>query len=445
MDFTTKEEFFMLKAGFSRVDMTPPLGSHLAGYYQDRIAKGIRDPLYLNAIAISDGEETAVWVTADVLNIRKTNANEIRGVIAKRVGLPLRNVFVSALHQHTSIIIGSKEGEASIYSNYPYMANLYTKFADVAEMAINDMKEATLFVGEEETSERLSFVRRYLMKDGSIRTNPGRGTHEQVVRPLDDADNTVRLFRFKREDGDIALVNFSTHPDVIGGELYSADWPGFVRSYVEADIKDTRCIFINGVEGDTNHLNFQIADLKHGYDHSKHMGRVITNSVLNLWDKAEEIPVEHIKCAYDLVYSQTRMDGFEDYDKSRAYLADYYAGKCKDDPDAQDKMIVASRIASLRDTGIFQVLPMSAINFGKVAIVAFGGEAFTHYGTSIRQACPEMKYMLTTCCTNGGEGYLPTASAFAEGGYEVIRTIFSPTLESECTKMARKLIDETTV
>ena len=115
------------------------------------------------------------------------------------------------------------------------------------------------------------------------------------------------------------------------------------------------------------------------------------------------------------------------------------------DPDALNKMIVASRIASLRDTGIFQVLPMSAINFGKVAIVGFGGEAFTHYGTSVRQACPEMKYMLTTCCTNGGEGYLPTASAFAEGGYEVIRTIFSPTLEEECTKMAKKLVEETQV
>ncbi|MBO7250952.1 MAG: hypothetical protein J6V42_06735 [Clostridia bacterium] len=435
----------MLKVGFSRVDMTPPLGSHLAGYYQDRIAKGIRDPLYLNSIAFSDGEETIVWVTADVLNIRKMNANEIRGVISKRVDLPVKNIFVSALHQHTSIIIGSKEGEASIYSNYPYMAHLYSKFADVAQMAIADMKEAKMSAGEKETAEELSFVRRYLMKDGTIRTNPGRGTHEQVVRPLDDADNTVRVFRFTREDGDIALVNFSTHPDVIGGELYSADWPGFVRSYVEADIKDTRCIFINGVEGDTNHLDFRIADLKHGYAHSKHMGRVITDTVLELWNDLEEIEVEHIKSATDLVYSRTRMDGFEDYDKSRAYLADYHAGKCKDDPDALDKMIVASRIASLRDTGIFQVLPMSAINFGKVAIVGFGGEAFTHYGTSIRQACPEMKYMLTTCCTNGGEGYLPTASAFAEGGYEEIRTIFSPTLEAECTAMARKLVDETKV
>ncbi len=445
MDFNTKEDIFMLKAGFSRVDITPPLGSHLAGYYQVRIAKGILDPLYLNAIAFSDGEETIVWVTADVLNIRKMNANEIRGVISKRLDLPVKNIFISALHQHTSIILGGKEGDASIYSNYPYIAHLYSKFADVAQMAVNDMKEATLYVGEQQSSVPLSFVRRYLMKDGSIRTNPGRGTHNDIERPLDDADNTVRLFRFKREDGDIALVNFSTHPDVIGGEFYSADWPGFLRTNVEKDIPGTRCIFINGVEGDTNHINFMNENIRHGYAYSQEMGRILADAVIELWDKGEEIPVEHIKSANDTVYSQTRMDGFEDYEKSREYVAEYNAGKHKDDPDALNKMIVASRIASLRDTGIFQVLPMSAINFGKVAIVGFGGEAFTHYGTSVREACPEMKYMLTTCCTNGGEGYLPTKSAFAEGGYEVIRTIFSPTLEEECTKMARKLIDETQV
>ena len=35
----------MLKVGFSRVDVTPPLGSYISGYYYDRFAKGVLDPL----------------------------------------------------------------------------------------------------------------------------------------------------------------------------------------------------------------------------------------------------------------------------------------------------------------------------------------------------------------------------------------------------------------
>ena len=57
----------MLKAGFSRVDMTPPLGSPMAGYFEYREAEGILDPLELNAIAVSDGENTILVVTADIL------------------------------------------------------------------------------------------------------------------------------------------------------------------------------------------------------------------------------------------------------------------------------------------------------------------------------------------------------------------------------------------
>ena len=40
----------MLKAGFARLDMTPPFGSPLAGYYEMRDADGVRDPIYLKAL-----------------------------------------------------------------------------------------------------------------------------------------------------------------------------------------------------------------------------------------------------------------------------------------------------------------------------------------------------------------------------------------------------------
>ena len=69
----------MLKAGFSRLDVTPPLGSYLAGYFHDRYAKGILDPIELNAIAVSDGENTALIITADLLGIAMKYAD---GIIA---------------------------------------------------------------------------------------------------------------------------------------------------------------------------------------------------------------------------------------------------------------------------------------------------------------------------------------------------------------------------
>ena len=50
-----------LQAGFSRVDMTPPLGAHMDGYYFDRYVEGVRDPLYINAVAVREGDKAGFY------------------------------------------------------------------------------------------------------------------------------------------------------------------------------------------------------------------------------------------------------------------------------------------------------------------------------------------------------------------------------------------------
>jgi hypothetical protein len=89
----------------------------------------------------------------------------------------------------------------------------------------------------------------------------------------------------------------------------------------------------------------------------------------------------------------------------------------------------------MKNETIYRRLPVSVISLGEVAFVGFGGEPFTHYATAIREACPD-KYVIAACCTNGFAGYLPTATAFAEGGYEARSSRFTPTLESECVGAA---------
>ena len=64
----------MLKAGFARLDVTPPLGSELAGYFSVRLAEGILDPIYLNAVAIGNGEDTIIIITSDFLSIMEVFA-----------------------------------------------------------------------------------------------------------------------------------------------------------------------------------------------------------------------------------------------------------------------------------------------------------------------------------------------------------------------------------
>ena len=429
----------MLKAGFSRVDVTPPLGSFISGYFHARYAKGVLDPIELNALAFSDGEYTDLLIISDFIGVDRTFCDEIREKIAERTGLDASHIMLTALHQHTSVCIAMKTPYTR--SDYTYMQTVYRKYCDVAQMALDDMSDAVLGYAEEECAEQIAFVRRYIMKDGSIATNPdGRGG--EIARPCDEPDNTVRLLRFKREGkNDIALVNFCTHPDVIGGEYLSADWPGFVRRYVENDLDGTSCLLLNGVQGDSNHCDF-VNGVRGGYAHSAHMGRVIADAVVKIWDATEETAVASVGSAIDVVYNQTRTDGLEEYDAACELLRknrenDYAENEKKPHITELGR---ATRIVRLRENAeIYKKVPVTVLKLGSIVLVGFGGEPFTHYARAVREACPDLT-VLSACCANGYEGYLPTKKAFEEGGYEASSSAFSPNLEDDCVAAAIKLI-----
>ncbi len=425
----------MLKAGFARVDITPPLGSYLSGYFRDRYADGVLDPIELNAIALENGQETVVIVTADILYINLPYSEEIRRLISERINVPKNNVVVVALHQHTSIGLTKHSPKNTIFEDHAYMDVLHRKFADVAQMAVNDLAEATLWVDEEPTAEPIAFIRRYLMKDGSILTNPGIARRDEIVHPQGEADNNVRLLRFKRTQGnDIAFVNFSTHPDVVSGTKFSADWPGFARRYVEADLKGVSCLLLVGAQGDSNHYNYFADQLGKGYAYSAHMGRVIADTVLKIWDRGRKMQVDRLCADFQIVYNRTRTDGAERYDECVALLEAHAKGLLPGQEKGNNvggaQVSEARRIVNIKNETIYQKVPVTAVSVGNVALVGFGGEPFMHYAAAVREALPE-HFIVASCCTNGSEGYWPTASAFAEGGYEANSTPFTSTLEEE--------------
>ena len=55
-----------LQAGFSRVDITPYLGTEVVGYFHPRYAEGILDHLEINALALSTGADKLLLMSADL-------------------------------------------------------------------------------------------------------------------------------------------------------------------------------------------------------------------------------------------------------------------------------------------------------------------------------------------------------------------------------------------
>ena len=79
--------------------------------------------------------------------------------------------------------------------------------------------------------------------------------------------------------------------------------------------------------------------------------------------------------------------------------------------------------------------------YGKIAFFGLGGEPFTEYGYIAREANPD-KFVLSATCANGGEGYLPSQQAFAQGGYEVISSHFTDTLEKTVMDASLEMLNK---
>ena len=429
----------MLKAGFARLDMTPPLGSPIAGYFHIREMQGILDPLQLNCLALTVGEEKLVIITADLMAIGIARCREIAAAVEARTGVPASAVIVQALHQHTAPYITEVKDPINI-SDGAYHDTFMAKAADVAVLALADAEEATLSVAEGDIPAPVSFVRRYWMKSGIVETNPGFSRAEEIDRPCDEPDNTVHLLRFKREKGDIALVNFACHPDVIGGHFVSADWPGFVRRIMEAELPGTSCIFCNGFQGDSNHFHFTSGVRKSGYGHSEYMGTMVAKGALALWDKTAPMEVNSVGAKVEAVYTRTRLDGIEDYEKCKAWYDDMEAGKFDYDPHITEKA-ANRRVIRLRNDPIFRPVVVSAAHIGDVLLAGLSGEPFTYYIRAVKALNPD-KMLLTLCIAGGYSGYFPTAKAFDEGGYEATASPFTPAVEGEIVSAFERLMKE---
>ena len=457
-----------LKVGFARTDITPPLGVFMPGYYKVRHAKEILDPLQINCVAFYDGEKTAMIMQFDTEALSDAVADRMRNAIEKATGVPRDAILLHASHTHDGGYLAmksdngsaaAKEGDDGVPNNATqvdliYVSMCVTRAADAAVEAIRDLKVAKLSYQRTE-AKRISFGRRYLMKDGKVRTNPGTNNPD-IVKPAGiPPDEEVQVLRIDREGGKaICMINFQTHPDVVGGETITADWPGLTRTVcVAATLGKAHCIVINGTQGDVNHCNVlpepgelnglkrDFDDVDRGYDHAWHMANVLAAAALSKWMKC--IPLEPGDIKVETLSVRVPAQKAKDSDEKNLEWANkiwamHEAGKDAELPwkgmELTTEVARAGRIIRMSTHDDYHDLPLYGFAIGKsVAFGAFPGEPFNDIGKAVKKNSP-FKLTILSCLTNGSRGYFPFSDAYVGGGYESATSPFGPTVADDLIK-----------
>ena len=420
-----------MKTGYSKICINPPLGVPMVGYYEERRVKGIHDDIFAAAVSFDDGEKRAVIVTVELCLLSTEQCNYFREKIASAVGIKKEGVFINCSHTHTGPTIGY-EKLSGLDGSDEYDKFFEDSLCKVAKEAFSEMLESE-FSYAEGKAEGLCFVRRFRMKDGSVRTNPGVDNPD-ISHPLGDVNETVKLIRVDRAGGDnLVFISYGLHADSVGGEYISGDWPSVARNVVEKVIDDAKCIFLLGSQGDIGHintspsegakrgLNYESFDgVPRGYEHTLHMGRAVAGATIGIYGKAEPFAADKLCFGSKVISIPSNQDNSK-LPEARKIKELYEAGRAHELPfeDMELTTVVAEavRVCELEQGPDSFGFVLSALKIGELVLAGLPGECFVEIGRRIESSY-NGKHIMVCCLTNGGDSYFPTSSAYDEGGYE---------------------------
>lgn len=408
-----------VKVGVSRVITTPPMGTPMSGYFTPRYAKGVRDNLTATAVAFDDGKKRAVVIGLDQAGFKNQYLlDRYKQMISEFCDVPLSGIIINCSHTHTGPILGFDKS-SGVDSNHTYDDWIGYQLRDAAYFAFQDLKSARFFVAEHKAKD-IAFIRIFRMKDGSFQTNPGVGNPD-VVEPLGEINDTAKILRIEREDGkDVIMVNFGMHADTIGGEIISADFPGVMRKIVEKKIEDSVCVFVQGAEGDVNHVNVFGERKPKGYHYSQDIGKVLADAVCRGYENQREIEVDEVSFANKKIQiPANKEDGRIDEAKR---IVELHRAERDDEIDCGNSDITtvvaeAIRIVNLFDAPQEYEFTITTIGLGDFAFAGIPGEPFCEIGKRIISDSPFENTFVCVLC-DGGEIYFPTSRTYEGGGYE---------------------------
>ena len=426
------------QAGVAKVDITPPLGGPMAGYSaRTQGSNDVDDPLYCKALVMRTGDTEVAILTNDLISVPGEVVKQVRGLIRERTGIPTDHILISASHTHFGPTIAPS----------PYLEVLIQQMASAAQMAQRRLQPASLGVAKGAVSQ-IMYNRRMKRPDGKV---------EMVFRlppPSRDlkfgpTDPEVITLRIDSQKGDPlgSVINFACHGVTSGDNFYgiSADYAGYAMGLVERCRGDL-CLFAYGTAGD-------IVPIKREGTSRDLVGTTLGAEALKCLQLAKLRRPSSIQVHRQMV--NLPLKDFPSVAQARRDLrkAEQAAQRARDTRRSRedlkgpvgDVMLARTNLShAQKHQGKKSIrTEVQAIAVGDLVIIGLPGEIFVEIGLEIKRRSSAPNTMVLSLA-NDAIGYVPTASAYQEGGYEPVWNQVAPTAAQTLIKAALKAIDRVT-
>ncbi len=451
-----------LLAGVAEVRITPAVGTAMSGFAGRGAATHVHDDLTATVVAFANdsagkaggevgAEDVAlVLVACDLLSLGEDEIGRIRDAVEEVSGVSGENVWMLSSHTHYGPVTDRTGTSLTVQGPVPesvvdYLDNLRWAMAGAVSEAVADLRPAVARWGTGSTA--IGVNRRERLTDGRIVIGQN---------PSGAYDPRVAVLRIDGATGEpiAALVNYACHGVSLGGTCreVSADFIGVARRAVEEQT-GAKCLYLQGAAGNINPIV-----LSYTWANPESLGLQLAAEALKVFwavgtvleDDDQTVGVVSLQRQLDLPGLVMSTSSAEGEKRLAEFESDVTRLERENNPSALywAKLRVQRTQRELKILAGEEARPVvraeiSAARIGRrVGLVSAPGEVFTEIGSAIVHRSP---FDLTLYCgyTNGSIHYIPTRSAYAEGGYEVENAcIVAPEAGEELEEQSVALLNE---
>ena len=421
-------------------DATPPVGLRMA---YDNVIRPADLSLRSRGIAILGAGEPIVLVAIDWIGIGNGAHQAFREAVAEAAGTSPGRVAVQALHQHDApqadFTAERLLNELGITTydrfNGDFAREVIARTAAAVRKGVAKAVPLTHAGFGRGKVEQVASNRRLIGDDGKIRGWRASTTRDAALRaePEGVIDPFVATLVLWSDDTPVAvLTSYATHPmSYYRTGVPGPDFPGIARLLRTQDLPSALHVYFTGAGGNVaagkyndgsqaNRVTFALrlaAGMRAGYDAAVADRQAIT--------------ADDIGWASEPVVLEAREELKRDQ-LAAAIKANADKGTMND----ADALAYLTRVESGRP------IDVTCLTVGDVRMLHLPGELFVEYQLAAQEMRPDLHVMMAAY-GDYGPGYIGTAEAYAQGGYEVeVRSSsVGPQAEEALTAAMRTLLE----
>ena len=408
-----------MKCGFYEFDITPPMGSIIPGSFGARYCDDVLDKIYARAFVAQNDDKLVALAVIDACGITFDITESIRKRTTELVPIKEDDIMIMATHTHG----GGPTlnwGEEVVTDEY-YLDFLAKRTADAIYIAWKRLADSDILIGKGEIND-ISFIRIYHMKDGTLKTNPGRKSIDNIDSPTTTIDPEVIVMGVKQgEKMAGAVVNFATHPATIFTDQITGDYISILskemkRIYGEEFVT----VFINGACGNINHVNLY-GKPKTPTETYIHVGKTIAEKSAEILSNADIMTDSCIETAFANAELRLRKPTAEELTEAKKLFDSYGDSLIESTPTGSDPNYInmffaLQKFIIMADKRTVEDAYVQLFRIGSLYIAGTPTQIFTEFGKAIKKNIG--KPCMVSAFANDYLGYVPTPECMVEGVYE---------------------------